>query len=191
MPKLGVVIASIREGRAGLPVSDWFVGRARQHGRFEIDLIDLKAIDLPLFAERSHPRLQKYEHEKQKAWGARVAAIDAFVFITPEYNYGPAPALLNALDYLYVEWNYKPAAFVSYGGISGGIRAVQMTRLTLGTLKMVSIVEAVTIPFIAQAIDRESGTLTSNEHLEKSATVMLDELLRWTAPLAMLRAQRL
>ena len=190
MPKLGVVIASIREGRAGLPVTDWFVGRARQHARFDIDLIDLKAVDLPLFAERNHPRLQQYENDAQKAWSARVSAADAFVFVTPEYNYGPAPALLNALDYLYVEWNYKPAAFVSYGGISGGLRAVQMMKLTLGTLKMVPIVEAVTIPFIAQAIDRDTGTLTTNDHLEKSATVMLDELLRWTTALAALRAGR-
>ena len=190
MPKLGVVIASIREGRAGLPVADWFADHARQHARFDIDLIDLKAVDLPLFAERSHPRLQKYENEKQKAWGARISAIDAFVFVTPEYNYGTAPALLNALDYLYVEWNYKPASFVSYGGISGGIRAVQMARQSLGALKMVPIVETVTIPFIAQAIDRESGALTSNEHLEKSAAVMLDELHRWTGALAVLRGGR-
>jgi len=188
MPKLGVVIASIREGRVGLPVAEWFVERARQHAKFDVDLVDLKAIDLPLFAERNHPRLQKYENDKQKAWGARVAGLDAFVFVTPEYNYGTTPSLLNALDYLYVEWHYKPAAFVSYGGISGGLRAVQMTKQTLGTLKMVSIVEAVTIPFIAQAVDRESGKFKPSEQHEKSATVMLDELHRWTTALTTLRA---
>lgn len=187
MPKLGVVIASVREGRVGLPVGEWFIERARQHGRFDIEVIDLKAIDLPLFAERNHPRLQKYESDKQKAWSALVSSIDAFVFVTPEYNYGPAPALLNALDYVYVEWNYKAAGFVSYGGISGGIRAVQIAKNTLTTLKMVPIVEAVTIPFVAQTIDRESGKFKATEQHDKSATVMLDELHRWTAALATLR----
>jgi NAD(P)H-dependent FMN reductase len=187
MPRLGIVIASVREGRIGFPVAQWFIDRARQHGRFDVEVVDLKEIDLPLFAERNHPRLQQYESEHQKAWSARVAALDAFVFVTPEYNYGPSPALLNALDYLLVEWYYKPAAFVSYGGISGGLRAVQLTKQTLTTLKMVPIVEAVAIPFVAQAVDREAGVFKATEAHEKSATAMLDELLRWTEALAVLR----
>ena len=188
MPKLGIVIASVREGRVGLPVAQWFVERARQHAQFEVEVVDLKTIDLPVFAEGHHPRLRKYESVKQKEWSTIVAALDAFVFVTPEYNWGTSPALLNAFDYIYVEWNYKPAAFVSYGGISGGLRAVQMTRQTMLALKMVPIVEAVTIPFVAQAIDRESGTFKASEQHEKAAAVMLDELLRWAKALAPLRA---
>lgn len=187
MPRLGIVIASVREGRVGYPVAQWFIERAQRHGRFDVDVVDLKEVDLPVFAERSHPRLQKYENEKQKTWSARVSALDAFVLVTPEYNYSPSPALLNALDYLFVEWHYKAAAFVSYGGISGGIRAVQLAKQTLTTLKMVPIVEAVVIPFVAQAIDRETGAFRANEQHEKSATVLLDELLRWTEALAVLR----
>jgi NAD(P)H-dependent FMN reductase len=188
MARLGIVIASVREGRVGLPVAKWFIERAQQHAKFEVETVDLKEIALPVFSERYHPRLQKYESDKQKEWSAVVAALDAFVFVTPEYNHGISPALLNAFDYLYVEWNYKPAAFVSYGGISGGLRAVQMTRQTMAALKMVSIVEAVTIPFVAQAIDRESGTFKANEQHDKSATVLLDELYRWAGALATLRA---
>jgi NAD(P)H-dependent FMN reductase len=189
VPRLGIVIASVREGRAGYPIAQWFAARARQHGRFDLDVVDLKEIDLPVFAERNSPRLQKYENDTQKAWSARVAALDAFVFVTPEYNYGPSPALLNALDYLFVEWHYKAAAFVSYGGISGGLRAVERTKQTLTTLKMVPIVEAVVIPFVAQAVDREAGVFKATETHEKSATALLDELLRWTDALAALRAR--
>lgn len=187
MARLGVVIASVREGRVGLPVAQWFIERARQHAQFDVAVVDLKDVDLPVFAERYHPRLRQYESDKQKAWSAMVAGIDAFVFVTPEYNYGTAPGLVNALDYLYVEWNYKAAAFVSYGGVSGGLRAVQMAKQTLGALKMVPIVEAVTIPFAAQAIDRESGTFKATEQHDKAAATMLDELHRWTRALASLR----
>jgi len=100
MPRLGVVIASVREGRVGLPIAQWFIERARQHAKFDVEVVDLKAIDLPVFAERYHPRLQKYETDKQKEWSAVVAALDAFVLVTPEYNFSVAPALLNAFDYL-------------------------------------------------------------------------------------------
>jgi NAD(P)H-dependent FMN reductase len=82
----------------------------------------------------------------------------------------------------------EAAAFVSYGGISGGLRAVQMTKQTLSALKMVPIVEAVTIPFVAQTIDRESGAFKATELHDKSATTLLDELYRWTSALAQLRA---
>jgi NAD(P)H-dependent FMN reductase len=186
MPRLGVVIASTREGRGGLPVAQWFVDRATNHAGFDVELIDLKAIDLPMLAEPNHPRLQKYTDDRTKAWSATVAAMDAFVFITPEYNYGSPPALVNALDHVYVEWNYKPAGFVSYGGISGGLRSVQMTKQILGTLKMVPIVEAVTLPFYTKMVD-DDGAFKGGESQEKAAAAMLDELMRWTTALRSLR----
>jgi NAD(P)H-dependent FMN reductase len=96
-----------------------------------------------------------------------------------------APALLNALDYLYVEWNYKACGFVSYGGVSGGTRSVQMARMVVSALKMVPIVEAVNIPFFAKQI--ENGVFKAGEPHEKAATGLLDELLKWTEALRPLR----
>jgi NAD(P)H-dependent FMN reductase len=188
MPRLGVVIASVREGRVGRPVADWFIARARAHGRFEIDDVDLKEVNLPIFAERNHPRLRQYENDQQKAWSTRVASLDAFVFVMPEYNYSTAPALINALDYLLFEWNYKPLGLVTYGGISGGLRAAQMVKQTVSAMKMVALPEAVTIPFVAQAIDKESGVFKATDAHDRSAATLLDELARWTTALATLRA---
>lgn len=188
MPKLGVVVASVREGRAGLPIAQWFVDRARAHGGFDVTLIDLKDVKLPLLEEPHHPRLKKYQQETTKAWSALVAPLDAFVFVTAEYNYSTPPALVNALDHLYHEWNYKAAGLVTYGGISGGMRAAQMLKLTLMALKMVPINEAVPIPFFSQMMDKESGTFTPTEAYDKGAGAMLDELKKWDAALATLRA---
>ena len=185
MPTLAVIIASTRGGRAGVPVAEWFFSRAQGHGIFDVELIDLKQVNLPFLDEPLHPRLQQYEHEHTKHWSERIQRTDAFVFVTPEYNYGPSPALLNALDYLYKEWNYKAAGFVSYGGMSGGLRAVQMTKQVLSTLKMVPLVEAVAVPFFAKRI--ENNTFKSDDVLDQSATIMLDELARWNAALAALR----
>ena len=95
------------------------------------------------------------------------------------------PALNNALNYLYVEWNYKPAAFVSYGGVSGGTRSVQMTRQTLVSLKMPAIAEAVHIPSIARLI--EEGKFKSTPDHDKAGRAMLDELLKWTEAMQPLR----
>lgn len=183
---LQVVVCSVRKGRAGWPVAQWFFDLARQHPAFSARLVDLKEVNLPIFDEPSHPRLQKYEHEHTKAWSRTVSEADAFVFVTPEYNFGTPPALNNALNYLYQEWHYKPAAFVSYGGLSGGTRSVQMTRLTMSALKMVALSDAVHIPFISKLV--EDGTFKATDAHEKSATAVLDELSRWTDALAVLRA---
>ena len=186
MPTLSIIFTSTRDGRVGFPVAEWFLGRAKAHGQFAVELIDLKEINLPLLDEPNHPRLRKYVHEHTRQWSARVQRSDAFAFVTPEYNYGPSPALLNALDYLYHEWNYKAAAFVSYGGVSGGIRAVQATKLVVTTLKMVPLVEAVAIPFFTKRI--ENGVFRSDEILDRSATSTLDELVRWNEALKVMRS---
>jgi NAD(P)H-dependent FMN reductase len=185
-PRLGVIVASVREGRVGGSVADWFIDRARQHGRFDVQLLDLKAIDLPLLAEPNHPRLRKYTHEKTKAWSATIDALDAFVLVTPEYNFSAPPALINALDHLYHEWSYKAVGLVSYGGISGGLRGAQVTRQFVCTFKMVPILEAVSISFVGKLVD--NGRFAGGEMFDKSAHAMLEEMVRWTSALRVLRS---
>lgn len=187
MPKLHVIIASTRPGRIGATIGNWLYEFAVKYGNFEVELVDLADVNLPLLDEPAHPRMQQYQHEHTRRWAATVDAADAFVFVTPEYNFGPPASLINALDYLYLEWNYKPVGFVSYGGVSGGIRSVQMTKQVVTTLKMVPIVEAVVIPMFPQHID-ESGAFVPNELQEKSAVEMLDELRRWADALKPLRS---
>jgi NAD(P)H-dependent FMN reductase len=183
--KLTIVLASVREGRVGEAIAQWFVARAKEHGKFDVELADLKELNLPLLSEPDHPRLKKYIHESSKRWSAIVGGSDAFVFVTPEYNYTMPPALVNALDTVYHEWTYKPVGFVSYGGVSGGIRSVQTGKLMVTGFKMMPMVEAVNIPFFSQLM--ENGTFKSNELHDKAVPVMLDELLRWANALKTLR----
>jgi NAD(P)H-dependent FMN reductase len=184
MPILKVILCSTRPGRAGAPVASWFVERATVHGKFTVELVDLKEVNLPPIDEPNHPMMRNYQHEHTKAWSRTIAAADAFVFVTPEYNFSGAPALLNALDYLYQEWSYKPAGFVSYGGVSGGTRSVQMTRLTVAAVKMMPIPEQVSIPFVNKLIS--DGKFDGGQQ-ESAAVKMLDELHRWSGALATLR----
>ncbi len=185
-PQLHVIIASTRPGRSGLPIAKWFQARAEAHPAFETTLVDLEAVGLPLLDEAAHPRLQKYANEHTKRWSASVGAADAFVLVTPEYNHGPAPALINALDYLVQEWAYKPVAFVSYGGVSGGLRAVQALKPSLTAFKMMPIPEAVTIPFFANHLVEGAFTKDTATY-DAAATVMIDELAKWTGALKPLR----
>jgi NAD(P)H-dependent FMN reductase len=187
MPTLTVIIGSTRPGRAGQPIAEWFTGRARSHGGFDVEVADLAEIRLPLFDEPNHPRLGQYTHQHTKDWSARIDRADAIVFVTPEYNYGYPATIKNAIDYLSQEWKDKPAGFVSYGGIAAGTRAVQQLKQVLTTLKMVPVFDSVNIPFHAQLI--HDGRFHANEVLEQAANAMLDELVRVEGALRPLRTE--
>ena len=187
-PTLQVIVASTRPGRAGPAVADWVLEQARRHGGFDVELVDLADVDLPLLDEPAHPRLRRYEHAHTKAWSATVERADAFVVVTPEYDHAPPASLVNALQYLVHEWAYKPLGFVSYGYVAAGTRAVQALKPLVGALKMVPIVEAVALPFFTAHMDGETGAFDPGELQERAAAEMLDELLRWTNALRPLRA---
>jgi NAD(P)H-dependent FMN reductase len=186
MFQLKMIIASTRPGRKGPAVASWIEGIARKHPAFEVTMLDLQKINLPFFDEPHHPRLQKYEHEHTKRWSETIAGGDAFIFVTPEYNYGYTAPLKNALDYLFLEWNYKPVAFVSYGGIAAGTRAVQMLKQVVTAQKMVPVTDSVNIPFFTKYID-DLERFNGDETLHKSADGMLIELAKWTGALKPMR----
>lgn len=169
----------------GLPIAEWFFEHAKGRPDCDVVLFDLKTIALPMLDEPNHPRLSKYQFDHTKAWSTEIRKTDAFVFVTPEYNYGSPPALVNALNYLFHEWHYKAVGFVSYGGISGGLRSVQMTKQIVTALKMMPIPESVTIPFATNQMD--SGVFKAAEANVVAANTMLDELMKWTSALRTLR----
>lgn len=184
--RLNIVIGSTRPGRAGPVYARWLERYAREHAKFEPVLTDIADFNLPVLDEPHHPRLGKYEKDHTKAWSKAIAAADAFVFVTPEYNYFAAPAIVNAVDYLSREWNYKPAAFLSYGGVSGGLRSVQALKPLLTTVKVMPIPEAVALPMHMKFVD-EGGVFQPDDHALGGAKTMLDELLRWSEALRPMR----
>lgn len=183
--KLGVIVASTRPVRVGLPVGRWFFDVVQRHGKFDATWIDLAEVNLPFLDEPKHPRFKEYQHEHTKRWSAMIDAMDAYVFVTPEYDYGPPASLINALQFLYKEWGYKAAAFVSYGGVSGGTRSVNGLRIVLSALQMVPLASAVHIPFVTKLV--EEGVFHPTEGLEGSAIGVLDELLKWSTAVRGLR----
>lgn len=177
MHRLLVIASSTRPNRVGFPLVEWTIERAQLDGRFEPELADLREINLPNFDESNHPRFGRYEHEHTKRWSEVVGRADAVVFVLPEYNHGFPGALKNAIDFLHDEWKFKPAGFVSYGGIAGGTRAVQMLKPILTCLRMIPSFESVYVAFVEQAI--ADGKFIANANYEMAATTMFDTLDFW------------
>jgi NAD(P)H-dependent FMN reductase/GNAT superfamily N-acetyltransferase len=175
---IAVIVASTRPGRLGPAVAGWFVGATRaaaERAGVRVETVDLAEVGLPLLDEPEHPSSGHYVHEHTRAWSRWVAAADAFVVVTPEYNYGMPAVLKNALDYLYEEWAWKPVGFVSYGNTSAGTRGVQMTKQVATTLRMVPIGATVALR-IADSVER--GAVRVPPAVDESAVGLLAELTR-------------
>jgi NAD(P)H-dependent FMN reductase len=153
-----VIVGSTRARRICPTVADWVteVGRETMPGVFEV--VDLKDWPLPMHDEPGVPAVGEYAFEHTRAWSRKIADGDAFVFVTPQYNWGyPAP-LKKALDHLYREWSGKPAMIVSYGGHGGGKCAEQL-RQVLDGLKMKTVSTAPGLVLARERIEANAGEI--------------------------------
>ena len=148
MIKTAIVIGSTRPGRKAETVARWVYDIAKKRDDAEFEIVDIKDFNLPMLDEPMSPMMGQYSQPHTKAWAAKIATFDAFVFVTPEYNHSTSGALKNALDFLYREWNNKAAGFVGYGG-AGGTRAVEQLRLVMGELQIADVRAQVALSLFA------------------------------------------
>jgi len=175
--KLAIIIGSVREGRFGTTVANWFAGEARNHGGYEVDIIDLAEFDIPANMTRN---------ASVGAFADRIGASDAFVVITQEYNHSFGGTLKIAIDALKEEWRGKPVGFVAYGGLSGGLRAVEALRIVFAEVHATTIRETVAFPLAWNKFNDEGEPIEA-EAVQTAARMLLDNLEWWGVALRDMR----
>jgi NAD(P)H-dependent FMN reductase len=176
-----IIWGSSRPSRKGGPVAYWVKSQAKQDERFEkVDFVDLQETVLPFYDEPMGPFSLKstgtaYTNRDGKAWAERVGKADGIILITPEYNHAPPAVLKNALDWVGPEWVDKPVGLISYGGISGGTRAVEQLRSITIEVGLVNVANAIHFPFFAKSF--ESGDQPSDSS-NQNLTKMFGEIVR-------------
>jgi NAD(P)H-dependent FMN reductase len=183
LPHIQIIIGSIREGRVGEPVANWFAEHAAAREDLSTELVDLRKWNLP-FLTNATPPSRGYETDLQREWAAKVGQADGYVLVTAEYNHGYPPPLKNALDHVYAEWARKPVAYVSYGGPGGGTRAVEQLRSVAVELQQAPLHSQV---IISRPWPNLTDGVFDGRQYAGQATAVLDELA-WWAPV--LRAGR-
>jgi len=180
-----VILASIRDDRFGDKPAMWITGLAKKIDGISVELLDLKDYQLPMFAEKTSPKYVEgsYGNSSVDAWANKITEGDGFIIVTPEYNHGYPSSLKNNIDYLYKEWVRKTVCFVGYGG-TGGARAIQQLCEVAIELQMAPIRDSVHIfnpwTLVDERGDLKPGVLDNNQ---KSAELMLDQLVWWTKAL--------
>lgn len=184
--RVTVIVASTREGRLGGTVAGWFTGRARERTGLEVDVLDLAETPLPARLPGRHPARGGYP-EAVRPLAERIGRADGFVVVTPEYNHGYPGSLKDAMDLVHAEWRAKPMAFVSYGGVSGGVRAVEQLRQVAVELHLVPVRDAVTLPMARRAFGDAAAPADPEGMIADAVAALLDRLEWWARALAAAR----
>ena len=160
----------------------WIFELARQREQLDVELLDLKEVDLPFFNEKATNLWVPSEDPKAIAWQQKIGQFDGYIVVTPEYNRSMPASLKNAFDQAYNEWNKKPIGFVGYGAV-GAARAVEHARATATELQMVNLRSAVHIggsEFFKVHPGMGNQPISAiQEAILPSAKDLLDQLIWW------------
>jgi NAD(P)H-dependent FMN reductase len=181
--KLLIIVGSVREGRFGPVVGSWVAEQAREQGGFEVDVVDLADVDIPLALPVESPKFAGDAYPRPAGMARLTSALeeaDAFVVVTPEYNHSYPASLKAAIDWHFTQWTAKPVAFVSYGGAAGGRHAVLHLENVLTELHAVTIRDGLAFPNYFTAW-RDGRPL--DEQAPGYAKTLLDQLSWWAATL--------
>ena len=181
MVNLAVLSGSSREGRFCDTIGDWLTEQLKVVPDFTLDLLDPLHLNLP-------ERYERDDGPAMKAYQARIALADAFVVLTPEYNHGYPAALKHLIDAAMPEWRAKPVGFVSYGGISGGLRAIEQLRLVFAELSAIGLRDTVSFHNPWRSLDSNGRLLGSPEAISALNT-LIDQLRWWAVALKTAREQ--
>ena len=177
--RVALLMGSNREGRFCDTVTRWTVKQITRRSEFELDVLDPLELSLP-------SRIEREESAAVKAYRERIGRADAFVVVVPEYNHGYPAVIKEMIDHVDEEWYAKPVAIVSYGGISGGLRAVEQLRLVFAELHAVVIRDTVSFHIARRQFDAD-GEPVNAEAVEAAMTTLLDRLTWWAQALTQAR----
>ncbi|MGD1223496.1 NADPH-dependent FMN reductase [Streptomyces krungchingensis] len=181
--KLLIIVGSVREGRFGPVVASWVAEQAATHGGFDVDVVDLATIDIPLELPAASPKYAADDYPRPARMAALTSALedaDAFIVVTPEYNHSYPASLKAAIDWHFTQWTAKPVAFVSYGGAAGGRHAVLHLENVLTELHAVTVRDGLAFPNYFTAW-RDGRPLDPDA--PAYAKTLLDQLAWWTGAL--------
>src|SRR5580658_2868897 len=194
MPKLQIIIASTRPGRAADVVAPWVIERAEAHGGFEVEVLDLRDWPLPMFAETLETvgdfNDPTYTLPIVRSWNRKIGEGDAYLVITPEYNHSVPGVLKNAIDSVWVSFAFrnKPMGIVSYsGGNTGGVRAAEHLAQIAVETEAVPLRSSMAVSFVENAFDADGEP--TDPMVEAKLGVLLDDLAWWAGALGRARAE--
>ncbi|PYI37409.1 NADPH-dependent FMN reductase [Arthrobacter psychrolactophilus] len=184
MTKIAIVTGSTRPGRNNSGVAEWVLAQAQLRGDAAYEIVDIADFNLPLLDEAYPAAYQNYQNDHTKAFSAKIAEFDGYIFIAGEYNHSVQPALANAISYLNAEFANKAAGMVGYGS-AYGVRAMEHLRGILSELQVAHVQKT---GMFSLFTDFENfSTFKPTEQQAASVAPMFDQLISWSTAMKTVR----
>jgi NAD(P)H-dependent FMN reductase len=180
-PKIAVIIGSTRPTRFGDKPGKWIFDHAKAHPEIDVELVDLKDYDLPLFDAPASDLWMPTPNAEAARWQAKLKEFDGYIMVTAEYNRSVPGALKNAIDWAYTPFIKKAVAFVGYGSV-GGARAVEHLRNIIVEVQAVPVRHAIHIggaDFIPVLMGQKSWDDVKG-NIDPFVPELLENLIWWT-----------
>ncbi|HZP19175.1 MAG TPA: NADPH-dependent FMN reductase [Bauldia sp.] len=178
MLKIAIIVGSTRPNRRAPEVAKWIHDIASRRTDAAFEIVDIGEYDLPVLDEPMPPSMGNYAKEHTRAWSARIASFDGYIFIVPEYNHSISGSLKNAIDFVYHEWTNKAAGFVSYG-TTGGVRAVEHLRGVMAEIQIADVRAHVSLSLHTDFVNyREFRPAPGHQG---QVDTLLNQLVAWSA----------
>lgn len=185
--RIAVIIGSIRQDRFGPTPARWIADQAAKRDGLDVDVVDLIDYECPVVLGGNDYDAKPPASVQELS--QRLKPADAFIVVTPVYNRSYPASLKSAIDWLYPEWQLKPVGLMSYGGITGGLQAIDHLRDVFTEFNAVALRDTITFPNFWEKFDHD-GRPTDPELTTKLATSFLDQLTWWGHTLRQGRHER-
>ena len=164
MPKIVVIVGSVRRDRNGIKVAKWIEEKLKERNH-DVFLVDPIALNLPLL-DRMYKEMES-PPEKLQTLQKIIKNADGYIPITPEYNHSISSAMKNTLDYFLEEYFFKPSAIVSYsvGGFGGNLAGSHLRQI-FAELGAPSISSSFPVSRVVEVFD-EKGILLDGKYNER------------------------
>jgi NAD(P)H-dependent FMN reductase len=186
-----VFYGSYRSDRMGIRLAEFVVERLRRRGE-AVELIDAKAINLPMLDRMYKEYPPGAAPEQLQLLAGKIRDADGFVFVTGEYNWGVQPGLKNLTDHFLEEWFWRPAAIASYSaGRLSGAHAATAWHGTLCEMGMVVVSSTIAVGPIAQTLAADGAPIGGGgEALERAFPRFAYDLIWWVEAARMQRQRK-
>lgn len=178
--RIALIQGSIRPARFNDTITAW-THRGLLNAGFDVVRIDPAA--------SRWLALQTGDEAVAKELRGVLATMDGFVIVTPEYNHAAPGALKTLIDSASREWTLRPVGFVSYGGLSGGLRAIESLRPVFAELHAIGLRDTISFAMPWERFDKDARLRDPDEARtsDQALQIFADRLAWWAESLRQAR----
>ena len=155
-----VILGTVRQGRMSEAIAHFIFQQVRQQNGIETELIDIRALPIPVDDAGSEAKIPAFSATMQRA--------DGYVIVVPEYNHTYPGLLKHVLDLNYKEYLHKAVGVCAVSaGPFGGVRAVEALLPSFKAFGLSTIVTDLNFSHVNEIVDHAGQVIDQDTYVRR------------------------